>query len=185
MKNSIEILPEKKYQWNQNWPHRVAHTDINLVIEELDAIQSVYGNITPALIVESSKNKKSVLHNYFEWDNSVAADKWRFDQAVKLLGRIEVKTIKDGRPIIMKAYDITSRSGFSETKFVASDSLSEKEVKSKILFLISDLNRIKNKLEQYTQYTQAITHIDEAIKVLSKESTETKNEATPALVAVV
>ena len=36
---------------------------------------------TPEAIVELARNENSVLHNLFDWDDKVAADKWRKQQA--------------------------------------------------------------------------------------------------------
>lgn len=49
------------------------------------------GHITPEAIVESAKDRKGVLHRHFEWDDSVAAKKYRLDQARSIVQSIHVE----------------------------------------------------------------------------------------------
>lgn len=48
------------------------------------------GKLTPQYVVEKAKSKKSVLHNYFTWDDTIAAKEYRIYQARKLMGAIEI-----------------------------------------------------------------------------------------------
>jgi len=43
-----------------------------------------HGSINPQLVVKEAKKKKSVLHDYFEWDNEKAGETYRLWQARKL-----------------------------------------------------------------------------------------------------
>ena len=81
----------------------------NVVISELKDIEEAHGKINPALVVESSKNKKSILHSFFEWDNEKAANSFRKSQAAEIIRHIEVKVIKNGETLSIRAYDITKR----------------------------------------------------------------------------
>jgi hypothetical protein len=52
-----------------------------VVGKELSLIQKEHSVITPKVVVESARPKDSPLHQYFEWDNSEAAEKYREWQA--------------------------------------------------------------------------------------------------------
>lgn len=186
MKNKIILSKTTEYQWCQNWAHSIAHTDINKVVAELKEIEEVHGNVTPQLVVDSSKNKSSILHNYFDWDNETAANKWRLRQASKLLGHIEVKIIKDNEPKIVRAFLLHHKGGTdgSETKYKSLDFSDEKMKKINISFSLSNLTSAKNKLLYYDDCVKVVEYINKAIEELSKESTETK-EIKPVLSAVV
>jgi len=56
----------------------------------LEEIESVHGMVTPELIVKASKRKSSPLYSFFDWDNNLAADKWRLTQAKYLIRSITV-----------------------------------------------------------------------------------------------
>jgi hypothetical protein len=168
MNNNIEILPKKEYQWNEHWANPIAHTDINIVVQELKDIQEVRGKVTAELILESAKNKKSVLHNYFQWDDAKAAHSYRLGQATQLLSRIEVKIIKDGQPRVLRAFEITLQPKFGkmDVEYSSFDTTTTtKFIKS---VCISDLNRVKKRLIGH-ELAKAVEYIDKAIEELQKE----------------
>lgn len=48
------------------------------------------GLLTPAAVVKDARNKSSPLHKLFEWNDSVAAHKYRLIQARKLIVTVQV-----------------------------------------------------------------------------------------------
>lgn len=52
------------------------------------------GTLTPDAVVATARNPKSVLHDFFTWDDSIAAQQYRNEQARSLIRsvRIEFKT---------------------------------------------------------------------------------------------
>ena len=64
------------------------------------------GNITPAEVVKVSKPKRSPLHNEFEWDDSVAGEQYRLDQARYIIRSIEV--VREELPAVQsRAFEAT------------------------------------------------------------------------------
>lgn len=65
--------------------------DAQVAGEELSRIQAKHGNFfAPKHVVEASRSKKAVLHSIFEWDDAVAAEKFRVEQAGYLINHIVV-----------------------------------------------------------------------------------------------
>lgn len=54
------------------------------------ALQDAQGVIDPASVVEDARCPSSPLHDAFEWDHAIAAEKYRLHQARRLLASIEV-----------------------------------------------------------------------------------------------
>lgn len=54
------------------------------------------GKLYPALIVEKAKEKKSPVHDYFEWDDTVAGPLYRITQARELVRSIIVEYKSNG-----------------------------------------------------------------------------------------
>ncbi|MDL2253750.1 hypothetical protein LJC49_06730 [Ruminococcaceae bacterium OttesenSCG-928-I18] len=86
------------YQWKQ------ARFGINAqdTGEELERIADKYQSLTPCNIVAESRDEASVLHDCFEWDDPIAADKYREVQAGAILRNIvtvEVDGVKQPKPI--------------------------------------------------------------------------------------
>lgn len=56
------------------------------VKEELEILRQQYGGVVPPkAVVDFARNPKTALHNEFVWDNSVAAERYRLDQARRIL----------------------------------------------------------------------------------------------------
>lgn len=70
--------------------------------DQLQAIRDEHGSLTPALVVDVARAPEHPLHSRFEWDDSVAAEKWRLEQAGQLL-RVTYKPIA-GKPHDLRAF---------------------------------------------------------------------------------
>ena len=92
------------YSWKQS--ARLS-LDAAVVGEELARINAK-GKLTPAKILKEASNKRSPLHGYFEWDDSVAAHKFRLEQSKYLVRNIEVKIIPNknepDKEIVIRAF---------------------------------------------------------------------------------
>ncbi len=55
------------------------------LLTELQAIRDQHGTLTPELVVDVARDPDHPLHSRFEWDDGVAAEKWRREQAGQLL----------------------------------------------------------------------------------------------------
>lgn len=68
-----------------SWKFQTYKADANKVYSE---IQSIGENVTPKQIVEYARDENSELHKCFEWNNDIAAEKWRVQQARLLVCNI-------------------------------------------------------------------------------------------------
>lgn len=53
--------------------------------DQLTAIHDQHGGLTPTLVVDLARDAGHPLHGHFEWDDTVAAEKWRRTQAGELI----------------------------------------------------------------------------------------------------
>ena len=60
------------------------------LVQELLSIQDKYGELTAANVLKEATKKRHPLHNYFDWNETDAAKKWRLHQANKLIVRAKV-----------------------------------------------------------------------------------------------
>lgn len=59
-----------------------------------DSLQAIYndrGMLTPELVVDEARDEAHPLHARFEWDNAVAGEAWRREQAAQLIRSVRVK----------------------------------------------------------------------------------------------
>ena len=79
------------YQWAEG--SRISkQVDAQVVGEHLQQLVGA-GGISPSRVVEEARNPLSPLHLAFEWDNEVASEEWRKQQARSLLKSIRVVTL--------------------------------------------------------------------------------------------
>ena len=64
-------------------------------LRELRRLKRKYGRLTPEIVLDSARSTKSPLHDMFEWDDAVAAEKYRLSQARNLILNIRIKEATD------------------------------------------------------------------------------------------
>jgi hypothetical protein len=67
--------------------------DAKAALKEIEALNKRHGGYAPdGSLVEHARSPKSVLHNDFEWDDSVAGDKYRLNTEKKIKRSLVVVT---------------------------------------------------------------------------------------------
>lgn len=72
------------------WRTGLFKADAQKVADEIGAIGE---EITPAQILEKARNKNTELHKCFEWNDSVAAEKYRLHQARMIVCNLVIKNV--------------------------------------------------------------------------------------------
>lgn len=62
------------------------------------------GRVTASMVVADAKKKTSPLHACFDWDNDVAGDKWRLEQARRLIQSVRIETVTTTMRVSCPAY---------------------------------------------------------------------------------
>ncbi len=73
---------------------------------ELVELYDRTGELTAKGVVAKARDPKSALHSQFEWDDSVASEKYREAQAYRLINRYQIRVVRTGEEISvpMKAF---------------------------------------------------------------------------------
>jgi hypothetical protein len=79
------------YAWK---PHARLKGDAQKVGELLENVRAENGTLSPALVVDLARHKDSILHPYFEWEDSTAAEMYRQQQAAHILRSIVAVTCR-------------------------------------------------------------------------------------------
>jgi hypothetical protein len=75
---------------------------------ELEEIYDEQGELTEDAILKKAKLKNSALHDYFEWDNSKAAEAYRRQQARGVIASVTVVTVdNEGKEARHRVYEST------------------------------------------------------------------------------
>jgi len=136
--------------------------DPSIAGEELQRLQNIYGSITPEILVNEAKKRKSPLHNIFEWDDTKAAGNYRLQQARILLNNIQVTVITDGESKVISNYEVVScREGYKSIDTFTPDDIEYIKINIK-----RELFYLKEKLQLYKEFDKVLYYINQAIEVL-------------------
>jgi len=94
----------KKTVYNIRKGAKISHTRAQGYGEELEKIKDKHSKLTPQIIVEEASKHTSKLHKYFEWDDSVAGEKFRIHQARLLMCAIEETVVVNGKANKMRSF---------------------------------------------------------------------------------
>lgn len=87
----------REYSWKSNWRDFTA--DAQAVGEELEKLEFA-GEITTETVLDyAKKNDESELHKCFEWDDTVAGEKFRRIQATQILCNISVNIREEPKEV--------------------------------------------------------------------------------------
>ena len=144
----------KQYSWHIGYNYT---QDPNEVGKELEKLGE---NLTPENVVELARNEDSVLHNMFEWNDSIAAEKYRKAQATRIIVNLQVNVISDDeKPRQVRAFVTTEKNTkFKKIKKVVNDT-------DKYALLLEraykELNSIKLKYSTLTEIQELLKDIPE------------------------
>lgn len=118
------------------------------------------GRLTAKDLVDENRPEEAPLHNEFEWNNDLAADKWREQQARHIIGSLIVKV--EQREPVRAFYNITRNEpnyNHIETILESTDN-TEKLLKT----ALNELIAFKKKYEMLEQLSKVFDAIEEVQK---------------------
>ncbi len=77
---------ESQYKWKSNSRVKVK---VNAAADEINRIIKARGYITPPILLAEAKKERNPLHSCFEWNDTVAANMYREQQAGYIIRSIE------------------------------------------------------------------------------------------------
>ena len=154
---------ENQYQWKiESLAKKI---DVEKAVVEIQRITKRYGALTPENIVDAARSKKSILHRAFEWDDSIAAEHYRLQQARTLINNIEITIISDGEERNIPVYEIIKVED-EERQYKHIETLTFNEVEQVKRNTIIALNQLTFKLNVYKEFDKVQEYLKEAIELL-------------------
>lgn len=128
------------------------------------------GDLTPEAVLDAARPEGSALHKHFEWDNSVAAESWRKQQARQLIQSYKLHIVDERGERVVRYYTnviVEDEHTYRRTEDVIRvDALREQ----RRLRIVRDLNRIRVELEVFDSLSSAVASVDAAIAALQPEA---------------
>lgn len=149
------------YSW-KNYGYSVG---ADVVGKEFEAIESKYGEITSQYVLQEAADENNPMHELFEWDDTVAANKYRLHQASVLICNlaVEVEDNIEEKKLITRAYvDISDSDKGSFINVVSAF----KNPDSKTVVLqraYNELAAFKAKYQNLSELALIINSIDEVL----------------------
>ena len=101
----MENTEIEKTNWEAIHKGKLSEDKVRKYKEELEKLELKYnGVLTPQNVLREAQSKASPLHEFFDWENETAGEKWRIWQARFLIGSIKVKVNFDGTVKEYKRY---------------------------------------------------------------------------------
>lgn len=117
--------------------------------------------ITPESVLNKARGKKTELHKCFEWDDTVAGEKYRLIQARQIIQHFVIVTPEeeDTEPVKVRSYQVTTQKNVYEPTRV----IMQKPDEYKAL-----LKRAKAELESFKQRYKTLTELEELFEVIDE-----------------
>ena len=136
--------------------------------EELTRIYQEQGKLEPEQIVAESRSVASPLHPVFEWDDEVAAEKYRCVQAAGLIRAIVTVEELNGKPQEIRAF-VHVQQSFHPLSVVVTD-------QDAVAELLEDAKKEAAAFRRKYETLEALRQVIEAIDDLLEEDKDSNTD---------
>ena len=151
--------PKYTYSWGEGYQPNI---DANIVGSVIEQLEEKHGKVTRELFLDASRSVDSPTHSIFEWDNDIAAEKWRLSVATKTINNLRVVSVK---PELVeqkiKAFVNTSRPKEKQMYVNIVTALSDEQTREIVLC------RLRTEIQALIERNK---HIDELALILQEET---------------
>lgn len=116
------------------------------------------GKITPQEIVERARNEQSELHKCFEWNDTIAAEKYRLQQARNVLAMLVLKPNSEEEQPVRIFSLTTEKSVYQPTKQFL---LQSDEYQNLLKRALAELEAFKKKYSTLNELEEVFRAIEE------------------------
>lgn len=127
-----------------------AKDDIAL-LSELEALRTS-GAVGPEQLVERARAADSPVHHLFEWDDSVAGERYRLEQARLYIARVEYVPAPERAPQLVEMPTVVSRPVRLDAKCLSGVDLT-----------LCSIERMQNELEDIRKRYAACPHLEPVV----------------------
>ncbi len=169
-----------KYSWKSGFPNRGINAQlIGSVLEDLGSATD--GCLTPQQVVDHARDKDSVLHPLFEWDDSAAAEAYRREQAGAMMRAIQIHyEVEPERFEVVRALQNVTRD--SVRVYVPTiRALQDDDLRRQVIN--SAFKELEGWTFRYRQYRELSEIIAEVDRLLARGQTDNE-EASSTMVTI-
>lgn len=150
--------------------------DANIVGQHIELLRKEqHGELTPEDILKDARNRNSPLHSFFEWDDGLAAEQHRLQQArglIRAVVAVYLPTEETEKQVVVraKAYvhiNEPTVPHYRETTHALSQTKTRKMVLQRAW---RELQAWRNRYKDINEFAELITVIDDVQKHLPKSA---------------
>lgn len=161
------------YSWNRGG-FRFKQIDANVAGEALTKLHERNGALKPQVVVSEARKKNSPLHEAFEWDDKLAANTFRLDQAREMIRALSICVeCPEGAPRIVHAFVHVPAAEDEDPKYLTIAAL-----KAQPADYARALNYMLVMLEKLEQAVVQLREAASAVGVSKRKVTEVQRKGT-------
>lgn len=150
--------------------------------QELELIRSENGGfLRPADVVNYARDDKSALHEYFEWDDSAAAEKYRLAQAralIRVAVVVEPRTSEKLRAYVSLTSDRSAEGGYRAIADIINDEVLKETLIADAMKDLASFTRKYEKIKRVTEFSGLFQTIEDVVRYYREA--EPQEESRPA-----
>jgi hypothetical protein len=138
---------------------------------ELERVRNKCG-LTPKKLVDESRPTKAALHKEFEWNDAIAAEKWREEEAGNIIRVIHVE-YETGPDEPQRAYVIERHEEQEQSYEPVHEVLTRQSSRDRlILDLLGDLQAFRRRFIMVSDLSHVVPVLDELVTQIQTTITE-------------
>lgn len=154
------------YEWKAGCVLQLDPQAVGTVLEDIERRD---GRVTPEAVVDEARKPSSVLHPAFEWDDRVAAEQYRLQQARYILRHIVVREVAPEAPMPVRAFVVADTQdnddeergrGYVHIRTAMSDPALRDAVLAKAL---AELNQWRQRYANLSELAKVFAALDQAL----------------------
>lgn len=126
--------------------------------DDLNAIKQRAGVLTPALVLEEARPAESRLHARFEWDDAIAGEAYRLEQAHRLIQSVQITQRRpDGSKLTVRAFQAI-RNGPNDFVYGDSDEVVRDPLQHKLVIreMEREIRILESRYRDFEEFWQLI-----------------------------
>jgi len=119
-------------------------TNRNNIDARMQSLYDLHGTLRPRDVIEDARPEDSPMHSYFEWDDGIAGNKYRIQQARELIRSfraVATPIVDEEYAIFTPKYIKDTTLGVNVPGYMPISSVKDRKVEAKETILV-ELNRI-------------------------------------------
>ena len=155
----MSAFESKKYSWRKGYSYKVPADVVGGVLE---SIENKSGSVTSEKFLNESRAASSPTHDMFEWNDGIAAEKYRLEQARHIINSIELQIVSDediAKPAFINV-EVKATAKTAVYKNIECAFNNEEQKRNILLNALNELRSFERKYSSLKELSEVFSAID-------------------------